>query len=60
MAGGATFAPKIGAKTIFLELEIMIFGFFMKFQIDLWYSIYDMNLTEARGFKNENLVEKGF
>ena len=31
MVGGATFAPKIGAKTKFLEIESMIFGFFMKF-----------------------------
>ena len=51
MAGGATFAPKIGAKMKFLELKIMIFGFFMKFYIDKWYSIYDMNLIEARGIQ---------
>ena len=31
IAGGATFAPKIGAKTKFLELESIIFGFLMKF-----------------------------
>ena len=44
MVGGATFAPKIGAKTNFFEIESMIIVFFQEILdglvvFDSWYEL---------------------